>query len=95
MKLRLIFLYLTFTTSLLSPSIVFAQSEKIPAEVIAQTANNDTTVPVLVGLNVPWQREDTLSRTLLYFSGRQLIRPRITYWTSFRALNTRSFDVMM
>lgn len=60
MKLRLIFLYLTFAAGLLSPCLAFAQSEKIPAEVIAQTAN-DNMVPVLVGLKVPWQREDTLS----------------------------------
>jgi hypothetical protein len=60
MKLRAVFLCLTWTAALLSPFLVFAQSEKIPAEVIAQTANN-AAVPVLVGLSVPWQRESTLS----------------------------------
>lgn len=44
---------------LLSP-VLIAAAEKIPAEVSAQTGN-DEGVPVLVGLNVPWQREDTLS----------------------------------
>ena len=46
--------------SLLWPGPLFAQSEKIPADVIAR-AVNDTMVPVLVGLKVPWQRENTLS----------------------------------
>jgi hypothetical protein len=44
----------------LSPRLLIAGSEKIPAEVITQAANDDAT-PVLVGLNVPWQRENTLS----------------------------------
>ena len=43
----------------LSP-VLIADAEKIPAGVSAQTGN-DEGVPVLVGLNVPWQREDTLS----------------------------------
>jgi hypothetical protein len=62
---RLMIFYLTFTAPLLSPCMVFAQSEKIPAEVIAQTANNNDAVPVLVGLNVPWQRESTLSENAI------------------------------
>jgi len=53
-------LSLALAAFIASPHLLFAQSEKIPAEVTAQ-AVNDAMVPVLVGLNVPWQREDTLS----------------------------------
>jgi hypothetical protein len=57
---RLTIFYLASAALLLSPSLLIAGSEKIPAEIIAQTANDEAT-PVLVGLNVPWQRESTLS----------------------------------
>lgn len=46
---------------LLCASAAAAEPEKVPAEVIAKTAN-DLAVPVLVGLKVPWQRESTLSQ---------------------------------
>ncbi len=53
-------LYLVLAGSLLSPAVLIAGAEKIPAEVSAQIVNNDA-ILVLVGLNVPWQLESTLS----------------------------------
>ncbi len=53
-------LYLSLAVSLLSPVVSIAGEEKIPQELSEQTANSEM-IPVLVGLNVPWQREDTLS----------------------------------
>jgi hypothetical protein len=53
-------LYLGLAGSVLSPALLIAGAEKIPAELSAQTANNEA-IPVLVGLNVPWQIESTLS----------------------------------
>lgn len=53
-------LYLALAESVLSPGVLIAGSEKIPAELAAQAANNEA-VPVLVGLNVPWQLESNLS----------------------------------
>lgn len=46
---------------------LFAQSEKIPAEMI-ERASHESAVPVLIGLKVPWQREATLSEDAI---GRQ------------------------
>ena len=60
MKQWLTIFYLALGAVLLPPRPVFAGSEKIPVEIIEQTVAGDT-VPVLVGLNVPWQRESTLS----------------------------------
>jgi hypothetical protein len=53
-------LYAAFAASLLSANAAAAEPDKVPAEIIAQTAD-DGAVPVLVGLKVPWQRESTLS----------------------------------
>lgn len=53
-------LYLALAELVLSPGVLLAGSEKIPAELAAQVANNEA-VPVLVGLNVPWQLESNLS----------------------------------
>jgi hypothetical protein len=60
MKQWLRIFYLAWGVSLLPSRLVIAGSEKIPVEIIEQTVEGDT-VPVLVGLNVPWQRESTLS----------------------------------
>ncbi|MGE5302048.1 MAG: hypothetical protein ACM3TN_01885 [Alphaproteobacteria bacterium] len=60
MKKQLTILCFALVASLLSPRLLIAGSEKVPSEVIAQADHNDAT-PVLVGLRVPWQREDTLS----------------------------------
>jgi len=50
---------------LLSASVTLAQSPvKIPREVIDQTAANGSAL-VLVGLNIPWQRESRLSEAEL------------------------------
>ena len=51
---------LALAAPLLSPRLLFAEADPIPPEVMARAAHDDAT-PVLVGLNVPWQREDTLS----------------------------------
>ena len=60
MRWCLLVLCLALAGSALSPAALIADEEKIPAEVAAQAANNGG-APVLVGLNVPWQRESTLS----------------------------------
>jgi hypothetical protein len=60
MKWWLWVLCLALAGSVLSPPVLIADEEKIPAEVAAQAANDGGT-PVLVGLNVPWQRESMLS----------------------------------
>lgn len=60
MKGWLLVLCFAWVGSALSPAALIADEEKIPAEVAAQAAN-DGGAPVLVGLNVPWQRESTLS----------------------------------
>jgi hypothetical protein len=60
MKWSLLVICLALTGSLLSPAALIAEDEKIPPGVAAQAANDGGT-PVLVGLDVPWQRESTLS----------------------------------
>jgi hypothetical protein len=60
MKQWLTIFCLVLVALLLSPRLLIAESEKVPAEIITQAAHDDAT-PVLVGLKVPWQREDTLS----------------------------------
>ncbi len=64
MKQRWAILCLALAGIALSSGILFAESEKIPAELVAQAANNET-IPVLVGLNVPWQLESSLSENAI------------------------------
>jgi hypothetical protein len=52
--------YLVLAGSLSWPPVLAAGAEKIPAEVSAQIINGEA-MPVLVGLNVPWQVESMLS----------------------------------
>ena len=60
LRQRLTIFCLALSVSLVSPRLLIAGSDKIPAELVARAAHDDAT-PVLVGLNVPWQREDTLN----------------------------------
>ncbi len=64
-------LYLALAGFVLWPAVLIAADEKIPPELSAQTANNEV-VPVLVGLNVPWQREDTLSEDAIVLQRRAI-----------------------
>lgn len=67
----LVSLYLAWAGSVLSPAVLIADAEKIPAELSAQIAN-DEAIPVLVGLNVPWQHESTLSDDAILLQRRAI-----------------------
>jgi hypothetical protein len=68
---RLVSLCLALAGSVFSPNVLIAGAEKIPAELSAQTANSEA-IPVLVGLNVPWQLESTLSDDAILLQRRAI-----------------------
>ncbi len=66
-------LCLVLAGSLLSPAALIADAEKISAEVSVHVTD-DEVVPVLVGLNVPWQLESTLSDDAISLQRRAINR---------------------
>jgi hypothetical protein len=63
--------YLVWAGLLLWPSVLAARAEKIPVEVSAQSINGEA-IPVLVGLNVPWQIESSLSENAISLQRRAI-----------------------